>query len=391
MNSAVLAPEKATNNHTESAFPWFDQIDTKEHEQIIICSDPEVGLRAIIAIHNTALGPALGGTRLWPYASEADALRDVLRLSRGMTYKAAVAGLNLGGGKAVIIGDPKKLKSEALFRAYGRFVEGLAGRYITAEDVNITVRDMEYVRMETKYVTGISRALGGSGDPSSVTALGTYMGMKACAKKVYGSDSLAGKKIAIQGAGAVSTHLAHFLQKEGAKMYVSDIFSEKVNRLAADVNAEIVPSEKIYDTDADIFSPCALGGILNTDTIARLNCAIVAGCANNQLDSERQHGPMLIEKGILYAPDYVINAGGLINVANELEGYNRDYAHEQATRIYDTILNILDRAEAEGIPTYEASNRIAEDRLRQIGRIKQVYASTSHYSGRLGELNQARN
>ena len=382
--------DSITEINVDSKFSFFEQIEKREHEQVIICSDPKVGLRAIIAIHDTTLGPALGGTRMWPYKSEKDAIRDVLRLSRGMTYKAAVAGLNLGGGKAVIIGDPKTDKNEALFRSYGRFVEGLAGRYITAEDVGVTVRDMEYVRMETKYVTGISRALGGSGDPSSVTALGTYMGMKACANKVYGSDSLKGKKVAIQGAGAVSSHLAAFLKKEGAIIYICDIFPEKVNRVAYDVGAEVVHPDQIFDLDVDVFSPCALGGILNSDTIPRLKCAIIAGCANNQLDEESKHGEMLLDRGILYAPDYVINAGGLINVANELEGYNREYAHEQASRIYDTILNILTLAADEGIPTYEASNRLAERRLAQMGHIKQLYASNSAFSGRLGELNRSK-
>jgi len=380
----TLLQEKPTTD-----FSLFEQIEYKEHEQVIFCSDPKVGLRAIIAIHNTTLGPALGGTRMWPYKSDKEALHDVLRLSRGMTYKAAVAGLNLGGGKAVIIGDPKKDKTEALFRSYGRFVEGLAGRYITAEDVGIQVQDMEWVRMETKYVTGISRALGGSGDPSSVTALGTYMGMKAAAKKVYGSDSLEGKKISIQGAGHVSYHLCNLLHKEGAQIFISDLFPEKARAIALDVKAQVVDKEDIYDVDADIFSPCALGGILNEETIPRLKCAIVAGCANNQIESETAHGPMLTEKGILYAPDYVINAGGLINVASELEGYNKEHAHNQAARIYDTMLAIFDHAEKAGIPTYAASNELAIQRLRQIGRIKHIYASKSNYSGRLGELNKS--
>lgn len=372
----------------ETDYSIFDQIEAKDHEQVIFCSDPEVGLRAIIAIHNTSLGPGLGGTRMWPYKSDKEALLDVLRLSRGMTYKAAVAGLNLGGGKGVIIGDPQKDKSEALFRSYGRFVEGLAGRYITAEDVGIDVRDMEWVRMETKYVTGISRALGGSGDPSSVTALGTYAGMKASAKKVFGSDSLVGKKVSIQGAGHVSYYLVKLLAQEGAEIFICDLFPEKAHAIAKEFGARVVDKEDIFDVDCDIFSPCALGSVLNSDTIPRLKCAIIAGCANNQLDSETVHGPMLIERGILYAPDYVINAGGLINVANELEGYNREHAHSQAERIYDTLIDIYDHAEKLNIPTYTASNELAMQRVRQIGRIKQVYASTSNYSGRLGELNK---
>lgn len=369
-------------------FPLFNQIETKNHEQVVICSDPKVGLKAIIAIHNTTLGPALGGTRMWMYKNEKEALRDVLRLSRGMTYKAAVAGLNLGGGKAVIIGDPKKHKTEALFRTYGRFVEGLGGRYITAEDVGIEVRDMEWVRMETKYVTGISRALGGSGDPSSVTALGTFEGMRACAKRVFGTDSLAGKKIAVQGAGHVSYYLVKQLVHDGAKVFITDIFPEKLKRFVDDFGVTVVNPDEIYGLDVDIFSPCALGGILNSETIPQLKCAIVAGCSNNQLDDENLHGQMLIDRNILYAPDYVINAGGLINVANELEGYNQERAHEQASRIYDVIANIITYSELHNVPTYVASNELAEHRLNQIGRIKSIYASRSEYSGRLGELNR---
>ena len=376
-----------TAKEIDEKFSLFSRIERKEHEQVVICSEPHVGLRAIIAIHNTTLGPALGGTRMWPYKSEDEAIRDVLRLSRGMTYKAAVAGLNLGGGKAVIIGDPKTDKNEALFRAYGRFIEGLAGRYVTAEDVGTDIKDMEWVRMETKYVTGISRALGGSGDPSSVTALGTYMGMKACAHKRFGNDSLKGKKVAVQGAGHVSSYLVDYLVKEGAKVYITDIFEEKVRKIVADSGVTAVKPDEIYGLDVDIFSPCALGGIINSDTIPELKCSIIAGSANNQLDDENVHGQMLIDHDIMYAPDYVINAGGLINVANELEGYNYDRAHEQAERIYDVILDIVNHAEENNIPTYKASNELAEKRLRQIGRIKEIYASNSHYSGRLGELN----
>ncbi len=364
----------------------FESMEENEHEQIIVCSDPSSGLKAIIAIHNTILGPSLGGVRMWPYESEQAALKDVLRLSRGMTYKSALAGLNLGGGKAVIIGNPKKDKKEAIFRAFGRYVEGLAGRYITAEDVGMSLQDMEWIRMETKYVTGISVSLGGSGDPSPVTAMGVYMGMKATAKKVFGTDSLKNRRISIQGAGNVSSHLARYLHKEGAKLYATDIDEEKLDRLVRDTGAIAVDPDSIYDVDVDIFSPNALGGILNSDTIPRLKCAAVAGSANNQLDDESVHGPMLIERGILYTPDYVINAGGVINVSNELEGYNREYAHEQAARIYDTVSRILEYAETHNVPTYTASNNIAEMRLKQIGRIKSIYASRSHFTGRMGEL-----
>lgn len=334
-----------------------------EHEQLVICSDPATGLRALIAIHNTKLGPALGGVRMWPYATENDALKDVFRLSRGMTYKAAVAGLNYGGGKAVIIGHPAEDKTELLFRAFGRFIEGLAGRYITAEDVGMEVRDMEWIRRETKYVTGISTELGGSGDPSEATALGVYMGMKASAKRIFGSDSLKNRKISVQGAGHVSTHLCRHLQKEGAELFISDIDTEKQQKLVHETGAVSVDVDQIYDLNVDIFSPCALGGILNDHTIPRLKCAIVAGAANNQLDDEWVHGSMLKNRGILYAPDYVINAGGVINLSGEREGYNREYAYEQVKRIYDTISGVFDFADELHVPTNVASNRMAELRF----------------------------
>ncbi len=363
----------------------FEHMEQRDHEQVVFCSDKPSGLRAIVAIHNTNLGPALGGTRMWMYNTDEDALNDVLRLSRGMTYKAAVAGLNLGGGKAVIIGDPNKDKTEALFRAFGRFVEGLAGRYITAEDVGTDVRDMEYVRMETKYVTGIDRALGGSGDPSPVTAYGVYVGLKACMKELTGNDSLKGKKVAVQGAGHVAQFVCDHLAKEGAKIFVSDIYEEKVKRVAEKTKAEIVPPDQIYDVSADVFCPCALGAIVNDETIPRFKFRIIAGGANNQLADEQKHGRMLMEKGILYAPDYAINAGGLINVYNELEGYSQERALQQAKGIYDTILKIFAISKRESIPTYEASNRLAEQRIHSISRMKTIYAGKSSFVGRLGE------
>ncbi len=363
----------------------FEHIEPRNHEQVVFCSDKQSGLRAIIAIHNTTLGPALGGTRMWMYASDQDALIDVLRLSRGMTYKAAVAGLNLGGGKAVIIGDPNKSKTEAMFRAFGRFVEGLAGRYITAEDVGTNVRDMEYVRMETKYVTGIDKALGGSGDPSPVTAFGVYMGIKASMKELMGNDSLKGKKVAIQGAGHVAEYVLQHLKKEGAKVFISDIYHDKVERVAREGGAQIVDPNDIYDVDADIFCPCALGAIINDDTIPRFKFKIIAGGANNQLADEARHGQMLIDKNIMYAPDYAINAGGLINVYNELEGYSKERALKQAEGIYDTMLTIYAIAKRDKVPTYEASNRLAEHRINAIGRIKSIYAGKSEFVGRLGE------
>lgn len=365
---------------------YFNLIEENHHEQVVFCSNKEAGLKAIIAIHNTTLGPALGGTRMWKYKSDEDALKDVLRLSRGMTYKASVSGLNLGGGKAVIIGDSASQKDELLFRTFGKFVEGLAGRYITAEDVGTTVKDMEFVRMETKYVTGISKALGGSGDPSPVTAYGVYVGMKACAKIKWGNDSLAGKKIAVQGAGQVARYLCEHLYNEGALITLTDIDDAKIKKVLETVKANVVPHEEIYDADVDIFSPNALGAIINDDTIKRIKAEIIAGGANNQLENEKIHGPKLIEKNILYAPDYVINAGGLINVANELEGYRQDRALKQAEGIYEVMYRILETAQNENIPTYEASNKIAEERLMNVGRISNIYTGKSTFSGRLGEL-----
>ena len=363
----------------------FDVIGERDHEQVVLCQDKRSGLKAIIGIHNTTLGPALGGTRMWTYASDHDALNDVLRLSRGMTYKAAVAGLNLGGGKAVIIGDPHKDKTEAMFRAFGRFVEGLGGRYITAEDVGTSLREMVWIRSETKYVTGIPVELGGSGDPSPVTARGTYVGIKACASVKYGNDSLVGKKVTIQGAGNVAASLAKYLSDEGAKVTITDIYMDKANAVAKATGAEVVAPEKIFGIDCDIFAPCALGGIINDDTIPQLKCAIVAGAANNQLGNEERHGAALKDRGILFAPDYVINAGGLINVANELEGYTQTRALQQADGIYDALKRILILAQEKNITTVEASNHVAEERIAAVGATKRIYASKSDFSGRFGE------
>ena len=351
------------------------ELEKYDHEQVVFCSDRHAQLKAIIAIHNTTLGPALGGTRMWVYPTDREAITDALRLSRGMTYKAAVAGLNLGGGKAVIIGDPNKDKSEALFRTYGRFVEGLGGRYITAEDVGTSVQDMEWVRIETGFVTGLDRALGGGGDPSPVTAFGVYHGMKACLKEKTGSDSVKGRTIAVQGAGHVASHLCEHLARESAKLFITDIYPDKAKALAAKTKGKYVVPDKIYDCDADVFCPCALGAVLNDTTIPRLRAKIVAGGANNQLAEEEKHGRMLIKRDILYAPDYAINAGGLISVANELGHYPHERALKQAEGIYDTILRIIATAKKEKIPTHEASNRLAEQRIASVRHIKNLYAA----------------
>lgn len=384
MDESIAFLNKKTDTGTD--FPVFSQIASRGHEQIVLCSDPQSGLKAIIAIHNTTLGPSLGGVRMWPYQTEAEAVRDVLRLSRGMTYKHAISGLNLGGGKAVIIGDPHTDKSEALFRAFGRYVDGLGGRYLTAEDVGVTVQDMEWIHSETKYVTGIPKSLGGGGDPSPVTAYGVYMGMKACASKAYGSDSLEGRRIAIQGAGKVASYLAGHLSKEAAVVYVSDIFEEKAKEVAESVGAEVVDPDDIYTLDANIFSPCALGGVVNDDTIHHLKCDIIAGAANNILEDEEKHSQALMNAGIIYAPDYAINAGGVINISSELEGYNSERAHQKTSRIYDTILHILNYAEENQISTLAASNILAEERINSLGRIDSIYSSASNLSKRKGEI-----
>jgi leucine dehydrogenase len=364
----------------------FDIVQFKDHEEVVLCSDKATGLKAIIAIHNTTLGPALGGCRMWTYASDYDALNDVLRLSRGMTYKAAAAGLNLGGGKAVIIGDPRTMKSEALFRAFGRFVEGLGGRYITAEDVGTSVQEMVYIWSETKYVTGIPFELGGSGDPSPVTAYGSYVGIKACANVRYGHDYLEGKRIVLQGAGHVASNLAKHLTKDGAKVFIADIYPEKAQQVAADTGATVISADEVFNIECDILAPAALGGVINSDTIPKLKCEIVSGPANNQLGDEERDSRLLAERGILYAPDYVINSGGLINVASELEGYSQPRAMKQAENIYNTVKKILLKAQELGITTNEAANHIVEERLAAIAGTKRIYASSSRFSNRYGEF-----
>lgn len=346
----------------------FKEISSMGHEQVLYCHDKAVGLKAIIAIHDTTLGPALGGCRMWPYENEEQALRDVLRLSRGMTYKAAVTGLNLGGGKAVIIGDPK-IKSEALFRSFGRFVHSLGGRYITAEDVNISVQDIEYMSTQTSFCTG---GANGSGDPSPITALGVYHGMRAAVKYKLGKDSLKGLKVAVQGVGAVGTYLCELLHKDAAKLYVTDIHAKRIQKAVEKFGATAVGENEVYGLDVDVYAPCALGATLNDETIPQLKATIVAGGANNQLQDEERHGAMVRERGILYAPDYVINAGGLINVYHELRGYDENVARKQAKDIYNTCLEIFTVADRDSIATHTASGRIAEHRIDSVRRVSDL-------------------
>ncbi len=333
------------------------------HEQIVFCHDRKTGLKAIIAVHDTTLGPALGGTRMWSYKNEDEALKDVLRLSRGMSFKAAISGLALGGGKAVIIGDSKKDKTEALMRRFGKFVDSLGGKYITAEDVGMDTKDMEYIRMETQHVTGIPENMGGSGNPSPFTAYGVYMGIKATAKYRWGDDNLQGKKIVVQGVGHVGESLVSHLAKEDANIIINDIDSERMNYVAEKFDVDIISGDAIYDIDMDIYAPCALGSTLNPNTISRLECSIVAGAANNQLENEERDGQLLLEKGIMYAPDFLINAGGLINVYSELNGYNKRDSLKQTEQIYTTTLEILERAEIYKITTHAAALEIAQKRI----------------------------
>lgn len=354
----------------------FDRISERNHEQVVFCHDPVTGLRAIVAIHDTTLGPALGGTRMWTYDDDEAALQDALRLARGMTYKSAAAGLNLGGGKAVLIGNSKTDKNEMLFRSYGRFIQGIAGRYITAEDVGTSVQDMEWVRMETDYVVGISRALGGSGDPSPFTALGVLQGMRAALMERTGSDSLDGKTVAVQGVGHVGYHLVSHIVKGGGRAVVADIDRANLRRVSADFSGvEVVAPDEIYDVDCDVYAPCALGATINDDTLPRLHCSIVAGCANNVLAEDR-HATLLAERDILYAPDYVVNAGGLMNVANELEGYNQDRSTQQVHGIFDITMQIFQIAKEENITTAQAADRLAERRIASVARIKDTHVPT---------------
>ncbi|MCX8478255.1 MAG: Glu/Leu/Phe/Val dehydrogenase [Chitinophagales bacterium] len=359
-----------TMNQAANSLNIFEQIGANNHEQVVFCNDPASGLKSIIAIHNTTCGPALGGTRFWNYANDAEALRDVLRLSRGMTYKAAISGLNLGGGKAVIIGNSYTDKSEALWRRYGKFVNGLAGRYITAEDVGTAKEDMEYIAMETKHVTGVPEYMGGSGDPSPVTAYTTYLGMKASAKKVFGNDSLSGKVVAVQGAGHVAQYLIGHLVKDGAIVHVCDINNDKVAAVVKEHGVKVVDADAIYDLKMDIYSPCAMGATVNDATLKRLTCSIIAGCANNQLEDEKIHGQQVKDMGIVYAPDFLINAGGLINVATEREGYNRERAMGKAEQVYKRTLDIFAKADAENLTNQAAAILIAEQRIKQLAKLK---------------------
>ncbi len=363
--SRVASPGEAGSGGGE----LFALLAEHTHEQVSFYYDPASGYRGIIAIHDTRLGPALGGTRFWNYHDDREALVDALRLSRGMTYKAAVAGLNLGGGKSVIIGDNRITRREPVFRSHGRHVQSLGGRYITAEDVGTSTADMEFIRAETEHVTGL---LGKSGDPSPVTAYGVYRGIKACAQVRYGSDDLSAKVVAVQGCGHVGYSLIKLLHEDGARLIVTDIDAQRVKSVVEDFGATAVPTVAIYGQKANIFAPCALGAIINDDTLAQLEVDIVAGAANNQLAEDR-HGRELESQGILYAPDYVINGGGLINVNAELHGWSLERARNKAGEIYDSILRVFDIAREERIPSYQAADRLAEERIAMVAKVRQNF------------------
>jgi leucine dehydrogenase len=349
----------------------FEQLTTDDYEQVVFNYDKTSGLKAIIAIHSTALGPALGGTRFYPYEDEQAALVDGLRLARGMTYKAAAAGLDLGGGKAVIIGDPRREKSEELLRAYGRFIETLGGRYITAEDVGTAREDMDIVRRETRWVTGVSKVYGGSGDPSPVTAFGVYQGLRAVAMELWNTADLKGRRFAVQGVGKVGLSLVERLVAAGADVVIADVDVDNLGKAVGDFGVDTIDLDDIYSTECDVFVPCALGGVLNDETIPQLKCAAIGGAANNQL-LEPHHAKLIDDAGILYAPDFIINAGGIINVADELRGYDDARAHAQVEGIFHNLRRVFQTAKLEKITTADAANRLAEERIRNIGRIKLI-------------------
>ncbi len=347
----------------------FETLDTSGHEQVVFCHNKDAGLRAIIALHSTVLGPALGGVRMRPYPSSEAAINDALRLSRTMTYKNALAGLNVGGGKAVIIGDPKTDKSEVLFRAFGHFVESLGGRYITSEDVGTDVNDMEQIYLESEYVTGVHQAHGGSGDPAPFTAYGALQALMASLNRKLGHEEVSKASIAIQGLGHIGMELVKLLKERGAKLIVTDLDAALVERAVSEYGAEAVKPDEIYEVAADVFAPCALEGAINQDTLPRLKAGIICGTANNQL-ADAATGEELHRRGILYAPDYVVNAGGVMNVSLEIDGYNRERAMRLIRSIYHNLEKVFALSSREDIPPQLAADRMAEARIGAIGKLK---------------------
>lgn len=372
-NFAAGYPNVHMPANSQTDFSILDQLSAYGHKKLVFCNDPDTGLKAIIAIHDTTLGPALGGTRMWSYATESEALEDALRLSRGMTYKAAITGLNLGGGKGVIIGDSRKDKTETLMRSYGRFIKNLNGEFITAEEMGTNTRDMEYIRMETNYVTGVPESIGGAGNPAPFTAQGVYLGIKASVKEVFGTDMLAGRTIVVQGIGNVGEHLVALLRKENAEVLISDINQEQLTYVARKYKAKPIEADKIFTTEADVYAPCAMGATVNNKTIEKMKFAIIAGSANNQLKDEVVDSELLLKKGILFAPDYLINAGGLISCYSELTGFGKKRTVQLTENIYDATRSVIKLSKAENISTNIAANRIAEKRIADIKKIKSSY------------------
>ncbi|WP_452599714.1 Glu/Leu/Phe/Val family dehydrogenase [Pontimicrobium sp. MEBiC01747] len=358
-----MISEVINTNELHKVDPVFGQLSFDGHEQIVFCNDKDTGLKAIIGIHNTVLGPALGGTRMWQYNNEWEALNDVLRLSRGMSFKSAITGLNLGGGKAVIIGDAKTQKTPELMKRFGEFVHSLSGKYITAEDVGMETSDMDLVREVTPYVTGISEDKGGAGNPSPITAYGVFMGMKAAAKYKFGTDILEDKSVIVQGIGHVGESLVEHLTNEGAKVIISDINEARLSEVSSKYGATIYRGNDVYSEAVDIYAPCALGATINDATINNIKAKVIAGAANNQLADENKHGQMLKDKGIVYAPDFLINAGGIINVYAELENYGKTEIMRKTENIYNTTLEILSNAESNGVTTHQAALNIAQGRI----------------------------
>ena len=358
-----MTADVLTAEQIKKANPVFGQLSFDDHEQIVFCQDKDTGLKAIIGIHDTTLGPALGGTRMWNYETEWDALNDVLRLSRGMSFKSAITGLNLGGGKAVIIGDAKTQKTPELMKRFGEFVHSLSGKYITAEDVGMETEDMDLIREVTPYVTGISESKGGAGNPSPITAYGVFMGMKAAAKFQFGKESLKDRTVLVQGIGHVGETLVKHIIDEGGRVYITDINQGRLEHVRNTYGAEIFGAKNIYSADVDIYAPCALGATINDDTVHKIKARVIAGAANNQLADENRHGAILQERGITYAPDFLINAGGIINVYAELENYGKEEIIRKTEKIFDTTLEILNRADAKGITTHQAALNIAKERI----------------------------
>ena len=351
----------------------FDLMETHDYENILFCQEKTLGLKAIIVIHDTTLGPAAGGIRMWPYQNEQDAIQDAVRLARGMTYKNAAAGLPFGGGKCVIIGDPKKDKTEGLLRAMGRFIHRLNGLFLTGIDSGTTIQDMVLMRMETPYVVTVPESLGGPGNSAVATSFGVFQGIRACLKEVFGNPLPQGRTVAVQGIGAVGDELVKYLLNEGAVVTVADIDQQKVDTLASEYKVNVVPPEKIHTLDVDVYSPCAMGSVLNEHTIPELGCKIVCGSANNQLATD-QDGDRLAQRGILYAPDYIVSAGGVISGLDSLQpgGFNRQRAMDTVSHIYRTMGNVIAISKEQHIPTYRAADVLAEQRIATIRQIKSL-------------------